>query len=155
MPRLMDMKIEPFLIASTLNVIIAQRLVRKLYGDKEKYKLKEAELVNLAKYCDLEKILEMLKKDKIVKPKATLKDIELYRPKAAKDAPTGYKGRLGIFEVLSVDESIKELIVKKASTRDIKVKAIENGMRTMVEDGFIKAVKGLTSIEEVLRVIID
>lgn len=154
-PRLIDMKVEPFLISSTLNIIIAQRLVRKLYGEKEKYKLKEADIANLAKYCDMEKILKMLKAEKLVKPKATLKDVELYRPKASKDSATGYKGRIGIFEVLNVNELIKELIIKKASTQDIKTKAIEDGMKTMVEDGFIKAVKGLTSIEEVLRVIID
>jgi len=71
------------------------------------------------------------------------------------DSSSGYKGRIGIFEILSVDESIKQLIVSKSSSKDIKAKAIENGMKTMVEDGFIKAVKGLTSIEEVLRVIID
>ena len=154
-PRLLDMNVEPFLLSSTLNLIIAQRLVRKFSGDKEKYKLREDDLANLAKYCDMERILKILKDEKLVKPKATLKDVELYRPKASKDSVTGYKGRIGIFEILSVDESIKQLIVSKASTRDIKVKAIENGMRTMVEDGFIKAVKGLTSIEEVLRVIID
>jgi len=154
-PRLIDMKVEPFLIASTLNVIIAQRLVRKFYGDKEEYKLNKADLEDFAKYCDLGKILEILKEEKLLKPKDTLKDIKFYRPKASKDSPSGYKGRVGIFEVLSVSETIKELIIKKASTREIAVQAIKEGMRTMVEDGFVKAVKGLTSIEEVLRVIID
>lgn len=154
-PRLIDMGVEPFLISSTLNVIIAQRLVRKFSGDKEKYKLKESNLESLAKYCDLNRILEILRKEKLIKPKASLKDVELYRPRPSKDSPTGYKGRIGIFEVLPVEESIKELIVKKSSTKDIKAKALEKGMRTMVEDGFIKAVKGLTSIEEVLRVIIE
>ncbi len=154
-PRLLDMKVEPFLISSTLNVIIAQRLVRKFYGDKEKYKLKPEELKNLAKYCDLEKILKILKKEKLVKPKSSLKDIELYRPKASKDSSSGYKGRIGIFEVLIVNETIRELIIKKASTKEITDQAIKDGMRTMVEDGFVKAFKGITSMEEVLRVIID
>ena len=153
-PRLIDMKVEPFLIASTVNVIIAQRLVRKLHGDKEKYKLKSAELDNLAKYCDLNKILGILKEEKLLKPKATLKDIELYRPKASKDS-NGYKGRIGIFEVLTVNEAIKELIINKAATKEITLQAKKDNMRTMVEDGFVKAVQGLTSIEEVLRVIID
>lgn len=154
-PRLLDMKVEPFLISSTLNVIIAQRLVRKFYGDKEKYKLKEADLSSLSKYCDLERILRILKEEKLVRPKATLKDVELYRPKMSPDSSSGYKGRIGIFEVLTVDESIRSLIISKASTKEITAKAIKNGMRTMVEDGFVKAVKGLTSLEEVLRVIID
>lgn len=154
-PRLIDMKVEPFLIASTLNVIIAQRLVRRFYGNKEKYKLKEEELSNLGKYCDLNRILEILKEEKILKPKATLEDIEFYRPKASKDSTSGYKGRLAILEVLTVNEAIKELIIRKASTREITAQAIKDGMRTMVEDGFVKAAKGLTSIEEVLRVIVE
>jgi len=154
-PRLIDMKVEPFLISSTLNVIIAQRLVRKFSGDKEKYSLKEEDLKNLAQYCDLNRISEILKEEELLKPKGTLKDIELYRPKSSKDSPSGYKGRIGIFEVLLVNESIKELIIKKASTKEITARAVSNGMRTMVEDGFVKAAQGITSIEEVLRVIID
>ncbi len=154
-PRLIDMKVEPFLIDSTLNVIIAQRLVRRFYGDKEKYKLKNQELANLSKYCDLERILQILKEEKLLKPKETLKDVEFYRPKASKNSPSGYKGRVGIFEVLLVTEAIKELIIKKASTKEITVQAIKDGMRTMVEDGFVKVARGLTSIEEVLRVIVE
>jgi type IV pilus assembly protein PilB len=154
-PRLIDMEAEPFLISSTLNLIIAQRLVRKFYGNKEKYKLKPAELKNIAKYCDLARILEILKEEKLIKPKDALGDIEFYRPKPSKDCPDGYKGRIGIFEVLPVTEAIKELIVKKATTKEIMKQAIKEGMRTMVEDGFVKAVQGITSIEEVLRVITE
>ncbi|MEK7659021.1 MAG: GspE/PulE family protein [Patescibacteria group bacterium] len=154
-PRLIDMKTEPFLIASTLNVIIAQRLVRKFHGDKEKYKLSSADLENLTKYCDLNRILEILKGEKILKPKAVLNDIELYRPKPSKDSSSGYKGRIGIFEVLAVNDAMKELIIKKASTKEITDLAKKDGMRTMAEDGFIKAAQGITSIEEVLRVIIE
>lgn len=154
-PRLVDMKVEPFLLSSTLNLIIAQRLVRKFHGDKEKYKLTSADLDNLSKYCDLNRITEILKQEKILKGKATLKDVELYRPKASKDSTSGYKGRIGIVEVLTVNDAMKELIVSKATTKDIASQARKDGMRTMVEDGFVKAAQGLTSIEEVLRVIID
>jgi len=154
-PRLIDMQVEPFLIASTLNVIIAQRLVRKFYGDKEKYKLKAEELENLAKYCDLARIEKILREEKVIKSKETLKDVELYRPKPSKDSASGYRGRLGIYEVLTVTEKIKELVVRKASTREIVDQAVADGMQSMVEDGFVKAAKGLTSIEEVLRVIIE
>ncbi|MEK7540961.1 MAG: ATPase, T2SS/T4P/T4SS family [Patescibacteria group bacterium] len=154
-PRLIDMKAEPFLISSTLNLIIAQRLVRKFSGSKEKYKLKPSDLKSLAKYCNLERILEILKKEKLIKPKATVKDIEFYRPKPSKDSPDGYKGRIGIVEVLPVSEIIKELIVKKATTKEIADQAIKEGMRTMIEDGFVKAAQGITSIEEVLRVITE
>jgi type IV pilus assembly protein PilB len=153
--RLIDMKVEPFLISSTLNVIIAQRLVRKFQGDKEKYKLTQADLDNLAKYCDLNRILEILKEEKVIKPKDTFKDVNFYRPIPSKDSKDGYKGRMGIYEVLSVNEAIRELVVKKVSTKEINDQAMKDGMRTMVEDGFIKAAQGLTSIEEVLRVIVD
>jgi len=154
-PRLIDMGVEPFLLSSTIDVIIAQRLVRKFYGDKEKYKLKSADLENLEKYCDMEKIVNILKLEKILKPKETIKDLELYRPKPSKNSSDGYKGRIGIFEVLPVSEAIKGLIIRKASTEEIKKQAVQDGMRTMEEDGFIKAARGLTSIEEVLRVIMD
>jgi type IV pilus assembly protein PilB len=155
LPRLIDMKLEPFLISSTLDLIIAQRLVRKFSGDKEKYKLTVSELQNLEKYCDLNKILEILKKEKLVKPKATIKDVEFYRPKPSKDSTDGYRGRVAIVEVLPVTETIKTLIVGKATSHEIANQAIKDGMRTMIEDGFVKAVQGITSIEEILRVITE
>jgi len=154
-PRLIDMKAEPFLISSTLNCILAQRLVRRICSEKEEYFLKESELKEIAKYCDLDRILEILKEEKIVKPKANLKNIPFWRPKPSKDCPDGYKGRIGIFEVLPVTETIKEMIVKEATADQIQVQAKKEGMRTMIEDGFIKATQGITSIEEVLRVIIE
>jgi len=154
-PRLIDMETEPFLISSTLNVILAQRLIRKLCEDKEKYYLKESELKNLARYCDLAKILEILRSEKLAHSKQTFNKIPFYRPKPTKDCPEGYKGRIGIFEVLPVTETIKDLIVKQATSDQIQAQAQKEGMRTMIEDGFIKAVQGITSIEEVLRVIIE
>jgi len=150
------MKAEPFLISSTLSVIIAQRLVRRLYSENEKYTLKDSELKSLSKYCDLQNVLNVLKEEKIAKPGATtLKSIPFYKPKPSKDCPEGYKGRIGIYEVLNVTESIKELIVKRANTDQVQQQAQKEGMRTMIEDGFIKAAQGITSIEEVLRVIIE
>ena len=154
-PRLIDMKTEPFLLSSTLEIILAQRLVRKLCKEKTKYTLKESELKNLGKYCDLDRILKILKEEKIVKPKASFKDIEFYRPKPTKECLEGYSGRIGIFEVLDVTETIKELIVKEATSDQIQTQSQKEGMRTMIEDGFIKAAQGITSIEEVLRVIIE
>lgn len=154
-PRLLDMKVEPFLLASTLNLILAQRLVRRFSEEKEKYTLKESELKNLSKYCDLKKIEQALKEEKILKSKETLKDIEFYRPKPTKESPEGYKGRVGIYEVLQVSETIKALIQKGATSDGIQQRAHEEGMRLMIEDGFVKAAQGVTSIEEVLRVIIE
>jgi len=154
-PRLLDMGAEPFLLSSTLNVILAQRLVRRLCKEKEKYKLGDSELKDLAQFCDLNRILNILKEEKLVKPKGALKDVEFYRPKASEECPEGYKGRIGIYEALPVTETIKELIVKKATSYQITAQAQKEGMRTMMEDGFIKAAQGITSIEEVLRVIIE
>lgn len=154
-PRLVDMKAEPFLISSTLNIIIAQRLVRRLCTNSKKYILNDSDLKNLSKYCDLDKVLKVLKQEKAVKPRANFKNIPFYRPMPSKACPDGYKGRIGIFEVLNVTEGIKELIVKQATTDQIQAQAQKQGMKTMVEDGFIKAAQGITSIEEVLRVITE
>ena len=154
-PRLIDMRVESFLISSTLNVIIAQRLVRKLYGEKQQYFLKTSELDNIAKYCNLERIQKVLIEEKIIKAGTPFTKIPFFRPKPTKECPDGYRGRIGIFEALPVTQSIKELIVKEATSDQIQAQAEKEGMRTMVEDGFIKAASGITSIEEVLRVIIE
>ncbi|MFH1423367.1 MAG: ATPase, T2SS/T4P/T4SS family [Candidatus Nealsonbacteria bacterium] len=154
-PRLIDMQAEPFLISSTINIIIAQRLIKKLSKEKEKYYLKESELKNIGKYCDLERILKILKDKKLAKPKQSLKEVPFYRPKPSRDRLDGYQGRIGIYEVLIVNETIKDLIVKKADASQIQAQAQKEGMRTMLEDGFIKAAQGVTSVEEILRVIIE
>lgn len=152
-PRLIDMKVKPFLLTSTLNLVMAQRLVRRLCAEKQEYKLGKSELQSLGEWCDLDRLLALLKKEKIIKPGSTWKDISFWRPKPGKECPDGYKGRIGIYEVLEISEAIKELIIQGASTDKINQQAISEGMLTMVEDGFIKAARGITSVEEVLRVI--
>lgn len=154
-PRLIDMGAEPFLISSTLSVILAQRLVRRLHEDKEEYRLTDEALKQFAPYCDIARIENILRAERVLPARKTIKDISFYRPKSSKDAPDGYKGRLGIYEVLPVHESIKELIVKRATSDDIQARAQSEGMVTMIEDGFIKAARGVTTIEEVLRVIAE
>ncbi len=154
-PRLIDMKVEAFLLSSTLNLVLAQRLVRKLCEEKNKYFLKESELKNLSKYCDLKSITQVLKEEKIIKGNGTLKDIPFFRPKPTKVCPEGYKGRIGIFEVLRITESIKSLIQKGATSDEVQARGRTEAMRLMIEDGFVKAAQGITSIEEVLRVIIE
>ncbi len=155
MARLIDMKVEPFLLASTLNVVIAQRLVRKLNEDKEKYFFNEAELNDLSKNCDLQRITRFLREEKIIKEKQELKDVPFYRAKPSKDASDGYQGRVGIYEILNVTEGIRELIQKGATSDQIQEAAQKEGMKLMIEDGFVKAAQGLTSIEEILRVITE
>jgi len=155
MPRLIDMKAEPFLISSTLNIIIGQRLVRKLCASSKKYTLRDSDLNNFSKYCDLEKVLKVLKEEKVVKPNDNFRTITFYKAVSSKSSPDGYKGRIGIFEVLPITETIKELIIKRAATSQIQRQAELEGMKTMVEDGFVKAAQGITSVEEVLRVVTE
>ncbi len=151
-PRLLDMKIEPFLLVSTINIIIAQRLVRKLSDTKEKYFMSKAELAALAKTVDLDRVLEALKAEKVVKQGDTWDKIPFWKAVPGKD-DDGYKSRVGIHEVLKVTESIKTLIIKGATTAEIEAQAKKEGMITMLEDGIFKCVVGSTTIEEVLRVI--
>lgn len=152
LPRLLDMDIEPFLIASTTNIIIAQRLVRRLCKEKEKYILTEAELKKLGENVDLERVLNLLKKEKIVSPKTVWKEIPFYKPRPSQECPDGYSDRLGIHEVLPMTPTIKELLMQNATSDQIEAQAKKEGMMTMVEDGLIKSVQGYTTIEEVFRV---
>jgi type IV pilus assembly protein PilB len=152
MPRLLDMKIEPFLLVSTLDVIIGQRLVRKLNENKEKYFMDKDEISVLNKSVDLDRVLAVLKAEKIVKPSDSWDKIPFYKP-ASDNEDDGYKGRIGIHEVLKVTQTIKELIIKSATTTEIEAQAKKEGMLTMFEDGIFKAVMGVTTVEEVLRVV--
>jgi len=155
MPRLTDMKCEPFLIASTLDLIVAQRLIRCLGDHKEEYCLRSSDIDDISRYCDMGRILKILKEEGIVGAKATWKNIPFFRPKPTNECLDGYSGRVGIHEVLTVSPTIKEMIVTNSTADKIQNQARSEGMITMFEDGFIKAVQGLTSIEEVLRVIIE
>lgn len=151
-PRLMDMKIESFLLVSTINIVIAQRLVRRLSDTKEKYFLSKAELANLEKVVDLKRVLEVLKAEKVVKPNDTWDKINFWKAIPGKE-DDGYKSRIGIHEVLKVSPTIKDLIMKGATAGQIEDQAKKEGMLTMIEDGIFKSVQGQTTIEEVLRVI--
>ena len=152
-PRLIDMGVESFLLVSTLDVVIAQRLVRRLHQVHEKYTLSSAELAKLAKAVDLDRVLALLKLEKIVDEKAAWETIPFFRPKPSPDIPDGYKGRVGIHEVLKITPAIKEYVMKGATAEQIETEAKRAGMHTMVEDGIFKAAQGITTIEEVLRVV--
>jgi len=143
LPRLLDMKVEPYLISSTVNIAIAQRLVRKIcMSCIESYQPAEEELENLREKINLNKILNK-----------NHKKLVLYRGKGCPTChQTGYRGRIGIFEVLEMKENIKDLVMKNANAGEIEKQAITNGMTTIFEDGIQKALTGITTIEEVLRV---
>ncbi len=151
-PRLLDMKIEPFLLVSTINVIVAQRLVRRLSENKEKYFLNKDEIASLRKTVDLDRVLDVLKIEKVVKPDDVWEKIAFYKAVPGKE-DDGYKSRVGIHEVLKVTPSIKELIIKGAITSEIENQAKKEGMLTMIEDGIFNVVQGNTTVEEVLRVV--
>ncbi len=137
LPRLLDLKVEPYLIASTVNVAIGQRLVRKVCEHcKEDYTPSKAELKSIAHLmpADLEKRRKF------------------YRGKGCNDCnETGYSGRVGIHEVMEIEKDIREAILAKKSSTQLNDIARKQGMQSMVEDGLEKAAQGVTTIEEVLR----
>ncbi len=151
--RLIDMGVETFLLVSTLRVAVGQRLVRRITEDKESYTLTANERSEIGKQIDLDRVLDVLKKENVVKSTATWNSIPFYRPKAGADSEDGYKGRIGIHEVLHVSMAIKEIVMNSGTADAIEAQARKEGMLTMAEDGIYKAAIGQTTIEEVLRVI--
>ena len=138
-PRLLDLGVEPFLIASTVNIAIGQRLVRTICEDcKTKRVLSDSEL---------QALITTVSKDMFGDNKVFYKGEGCERCSGS-----GYKGRVGIHEVMEIDEKIRELIMKRATADEIRKASIAAGMKTMLEDGIGKAIKGLTTIEDVLRV---
>ncbi len=140
LPRLLDMGAEPYLLASSMTCIVAQRVVRQIHGD-----CKEA-------YAPEEKIVQEMKVElgNLWQPQ---EGVKLYKGKGDQDCGnSGYYGRIGIFEVLPITEKISKLILERASASDINKVAREEGMVTLMQDGFMKVVEGVTTIEEVLRV---
>lgn len=152
-PRLLDMGVEPFLLVSTLRLAIGQRLVRKLTADHEPHELSNDEQAQLEKSVNLGTVLAALKAEKAVAAEATWKQVPFARPVPSTQNPSGYAGRIGIYETLSVTSTIKELVMKNASADAIEAQARKEGMLTMAEDGIFKAAQGMTTIEEVLRVV--
>ena len=155
LPRLLDMGVAPFLVASTVNLIMAQRLVRKIcLHCVTSYNLSQKAVDEIKSQFDIPNIMEVLEKEGVVMNKDEALDEQLfYKGKGCKNCRnSGYKGRTGIYELLEVDDAIRELIIKKESAESILSQARKNGMVTMLHNGFIKAKLGLTTIEEVLRV---
>lgn len=151
--RLIDMGVEPFLLTSTLRVAIGQRLVRRIEQDqREPYTLSVDERSQLMKHVDLERVLDTLKEEKVVKDNASWNGIPFYRPKEG-NTEEAYQGRIGIHEVLPISDAIRELMIKNATAEEIEKQARKEGMLTMLEDGIYKASRGVTTVEEVLRVV--
>jgi len=144
-PRLLDLGVKPFVLAPAINAIIGQRLVRKLCPDcKQEYKLP----TTLAKRVGL--ILDAIPKaSKIEKPR----ELRFYHSVGCtKCNGLGYLGRMGVYEVFIISDEIEKLITKGATTTEIKNQAVIEGMITMAQDGLLKALRGITDVEEVFRV---
>lgn len=152
-PRLSDMNIPSFLISTTTNCIIAQRLVRKICPDCiTSYKLTAEAIDDLSKKMDADSILETLKNQKVISEK-NLKNLLFYKGKGCKKCNnTGYKGRIGIYELLEITPDVADLINAGTEIESIHKLAKSKGMISIIEDGFIKAKTGITTIEEILRV---
>ena len=149
------MNIPSFLVASTTNIIIAQRLVRKICQEcVESYNLDKNAIKELEKQVDLEKIFKKLENEKEILPgRQKIDSLLFYRGKGCSRCnKTGYKGRIGIYEVLEINEEISTLIQKNAKTDKLLEAVEKQGMITILEDGFIKAKNGITTLEEILRV---
>ncbi|MCR4276113.1 MAG: GspE/PulE family protein [Candidatus Parcubacteria bacterium] len=152
-PRLIDMGVEPFLLVSTIRVIIGQRLVRKLCEGKEAYTLDATTRAKISSEEGFNIAFKALKDEKLVKAGSTLDDIAFYRPVPSPECVDGYKSRIGIHEVLAVTPTIREIILHSSTSDAIEAQAKKEGMLTMREDGLYKAARGITSLEEVLRAI--
>lgn len=159
LPRLLDMGIEPFLIASTVNTVIGQRLVRRNADNKEAYTSGELETKSIQQnvgpllpktQAEVAKFAEDLGYKDL--PLATQKAYTLAKGKDTPQTPGGYKGRVGLYEVMDVSEAIQGLIVNHATSAEIQREAMKEGMITMRQDGYLKALQGLTTLDEVNRV---
>lgn len=145
LPRLINMGVEPFLITSSLNAVVGQRLVRKVCEScREPMQIPHS-------------VLGFVQKQLSALPHGQLKDINLdqlvfYHGKGCGKCTNGYRGRIGIYEVMEMSDQIEELAVRKAPASELKKVAIGAGMITMIQDGLIKALKGMTSIDEIMRV---
>jgi type IV pilus assembly protein PilB len=164
LPRLLDMGIEPFLIASTVNTIIGQRLVRRVAVKRESYQSNPIETQNI-----LATVGHLLPKTPAdvarVSQDLGYKDLPLAGQSSytlvkgidspLAPAPKGYSGRAGLYEVMDVSENIQKLIVSRATSADIQRQAQREGMVTMRQDGYLKVLQGITTLEEVNRVTSD
>lgn len=143
LPRLLDMDVEPFLISSTVNIVIAQRLVRQICP-----KCSQTEVI------ELEQLKKMLPKTYHEKLKGLQPKLNVYKGKGCEYcSQDGYRGRIGIFEILEINDEIKDLIMKNADAVTIRRKAVESGLSTMFENSLDKLFKGITTVDEIVRVL--
>jgi len=152
-PRLIDMGVEPFLLVSTVRVIMGQRLVRQLTESREEYQLDAAARAKVAPTEDFDAALHALKEERLAKSDAKVDDLRFYRPLPSPECESGYRSRIGIHEVFAVSSAIRDIILHASTSNALEDQAKKEGMLTMLQDGLYKAARGITSIEEVLRTV--
>ncbi len=152
-PRLMDMGVEPFLLVSTLRMIMGQRLVRRLCDGKEQFLLDSVERGKVTTEDRFDNVLEALTEEKLVKEGTKIDTVPFYKPVPSPQCEDGYAGRMGIHEVLMMSPAIRDLILHNGTPDAIEAQARKEGMLTMLEDGLYKSTRGITSVEEVLRAV--
>ena len=162
LPRLIDMGIEPFLIASTVNTIIGQRLVRRVAAKRNTYQsspLQTQSIIETVGHLlpktpeEVEKVSADLGYKNL--PLANQKSYTLVKGRDTPQTPGGYQGRAGLYEVMEVTEEIQQLIIKHTTSHEVQKVAMAQGMITMRQDGYLKALTGITTLEEVNRVASD
>ena len=154
-PRLLDMGVEPFLVASTLNLVIAQRLVRRIcLNCIESFKLNKDQLKALSKEFDLDAMFKRFQELKLIENKVeSFADLTFYKGKGCSRCnSSGYSKRIAVLELLENSKKIQDCIIKSSSSSELKNIAQEDGMITIFEDGMQKVLLGMTTIEEVLRI---
>jgi type IV pilus assembly protein PilB len=146
LPRLLDMQAEPFLLASSMTCVLAQRVLRQVCSN-----CKEAYTPDAATVTELKRVLGPIYETYVQKNNGEVP--KLYRGRKCEVCgDSGYKGRLGIFEVLKINEKIGKLILGRSPASEIENLAVNDGMLLMEQDGYVKALDGLTTLEEVMRV---
>ncbi len=154
LPRLTEMKVPTFLIASTTNLIIAQRLVRKICSHCiESYTLSRQAVTELEKQIRVDYLLNTLSQAGVIEAGQKVEELLFFRGRGCKQcSDEGYKGRMGIYEVLEMNDEISTSILEHGDAGSLQAVATKQGMITMIQDGFLKAKSGVTTIEEILRV---
>jgi len=154
LPRLLDMGVEPFLVASTANALMAQRLVRRLCDKcRKQTTITKPLLDTISQVFHMERLLETLKREQVVGATDAWETVPVFQAVGCSLCSGGYKGRLGIYEIIEMTPSIQQLVSSNVTAQKVEEAArTEQQMVTMLEDGFIKVVTGLTTVEEVLRV---
>ena len=149
------MGVEPFLLVSTVRVIVGQRLVRKLCDNKKEYEMDKVTRGKVASEEEFNTAFKALQDEKLIKKGVKLDDLPFYRPVPSPECEDGYKSRIGIHEVMAISPAIREIMLRSSTSDAIEAQARKEGMLTMLEDGLYKAARGITSIEEVLRTVTE